>query len=144
MFVVPRTTPGVGSHGILIAGHQMVQEKIAQSYAAIRCAAHPGLARHHRPHAYPGHACAGAHHGHRRRRRRGAHGFVARRVLRGYRPHEGYWPTEYIPAKRDNARRRMRPVLDARPDLGRTAEKYAARRSAVAWMGIAVLRWADA
>jgi hypothetical protein len=38
----------------------------------------------------------------------------------------------------------MRPVLDARPDLGRTAEKYAARRSAVAWMGIAVLRWADA
>jgi hypothetical protein len=69
---------------------------------------------------------------------------MARRVLRGYRPHEGYWPTEYISAKRDNARRRMRPVLDARPDLGRTAEKYAARRSAVAWMGIAVLRWADA
>ena len=60
------------------------------------------------------------------------------------RPHEGYWPTECISAKRDNARRRMRPVLDARPDLGRTAEKYAARRSAVAWMGIAVLRWADA
>lgn len=25
MFIVPRTTPGVGSHGILIAGHQMVQ-----------------------------------------------------------------------------------------------------------------------
>ena len=43
---------------------------------------------------------------------------VAGRVLRGYRPHEGYWPTEYIPAKRDKARRRMRPVLDARPDLG--------------------------
>jgi acyl-CoA dehydrogenase len=42
---------------------------------------------------------------------------VARRALRGYRPHEGYWPTEYIPAKRDKARRRM---------------------------GIAVLCWADA
>ena len=69
---------------------------------------------------------------------------VAGRVLRGYRPHEGYWLTEYIPAKRDKARRRMRPVLDARPDLARAAEKYAARRSAVAGMGIAVLCWADA
>jgi len=52
---------------------------------------------------------------------------VARRVLKGYRPHEGYWPTEYIPAKREEAWRRMRPVLDARPDLARAAEKYAAR-----------------
>ena len=69
---------------------------------------------------------------------------VAGRVLRGYRPHEGYWPTEYIPAKRDKARRRMRLVLDARPDLARAAEGYAARRSAVARMGIAVLCWADA
>jgi acyl-CoA dehydrogenase len=69
---------------------------------------------------------------------------VARRVLRGYRPHEGYWPTEYIPAKRDNAWRRMRPVLDARPDPGRAAGEYAARRSVVARMSIAVLCWADA
>jgi acyl-CoA dehydrogenase len=69
---------------------------------------------------------------------------VARWVLRGYRPHEGYWPTEYIPAKRDKVRRRMRPVLDARPDLGRVAEKYAACRSAVARMGIAILCWAGA
>jgi hypothetical protein len=38
----------------------------------------------------------------------------------------------------------MRPVLDAGPDLGRAAEKYAASRSAVARLGIAVLRWADA
>ena len=107
MFVVLRTTPGVGSHRILIAGHQMVQEKIAQSYAALRRAAHPGLAR-------------------------------------GYRPHEGYWPTEDIPAKQGKARRRMRPVLDARPDLARAAKSYAARRSAVARMGIAVLCRADA
>ena len=42
---------------------------------------------------------------------------AARRVLSGYRLHEGNWPTEYIPAKRDKARRRM---------------------------GIAVLCWADA
>ena len=53
---------------------------------------------------------------------------VARRVLRGYRPHEGNWPTEYIPAKREQAWQRMRPVLDARPDLARAAEKYAARQ----------------
>ena len=57
---------------------------------------------------------------------------VARRVLRGYRPHEGYWPTEYVPAKREQAWQRMRPVLDDRPDLARAAEKYAARRSAAA------------
>jgi acyl-CoA dehydrogenase len=53
---------------------------------------------------------------------------VARRVLRGYRPHEGYWPTEYIPAKREEAWRRMRPVLDARPDLARAAEQHSAAR----------------
>jgi alkylation response protein AidB-like acyl-CoA dehydrogenase len=53
---------------------------------------------------------------------------VARRVLKGYRPHEGYWPTEYIPAKREEAWRRMRPVLDARPDLARAAETYSAAR----------------
>jgi hypothetical protein len=45
---------------------------------------------------------------------------------------------------RARARRRMRPVLDARPDLARAAGKYAARRSAAARMGIAVLCWADA
>jgi alkylation response protein AidB-like acyl-CoA dehydrogenase len=28
---------------------------------------------------------------------------VARRVLKGYRPHEGYWPREYFPAKREAA-----------------------------------------
>ena len=53
---------------------------------------------------------------------------VARRVLKGYRPHEGYWPTEYLPAKREEAWRRMRPVLDARPDLARAAEKHSAAR----------------
>jgi hypothetical protein len=53
---------------------------------------------------------------------------VARRVLRGYKPHEGNWPTEYIPAKREEARRRMAPVLGARPDLARAAEAYASRR----------------
>ena len=54
---------------------------------------------------------------------------VARRVLRDYRPQEGNWPTEYIPAKREEAWRRMRPVLDARPDLARAAEQYSAART---------------
>jgi hypothetical protein len=49
---------------------------------------------------------------------------VARRVLKDYRPHEGYWPTEYIPAKREAAWEKMRPVLDSRPDLAASAEAY--------------------
>src|SRR5579864_4500578 len=56
---------------------------------------------------------------------------VARRVLKQYRPHEGYWPTEYIPAKREEAWRKMQPVLDANPELRQAAEnykKYLARR----------------
>ena len=44
---------------------------------------------------------------------------VARNVLKGYRPHEGYWPTEYIPAKRAAAWEKMQPKLDADPALAR-------------------------
>jgi alkylation response protein AidB-like acyl-CoA dehydrogenase len=56
---------------------------------------------------------------------------VARRVLKEYRPHEGHWPTEYIPAKREEAWKKMQPVLDANPELKQSAEnykKYLARR----------------
>jgi acyl-CoA dehydrogenase len=49
---------------------------------------------------------------------------VARRVLGNYKPHEGYWPTEYYPAKREAAWQKMQPILDARPDLARSAEAY--------------------
>jgi len=49
---------------------------------------------------------------------------VARRVLGGYKAHDGYWPTEYYPAKREAAWQKMQPVLDARPDLARSAEAY--------------------
>jgi len=49
---------------------------------------------------------------------------VARRVLRDYRPHEGYWPTEYFPAKRKEAWKKMQPILDARPELAQSAENY--------------------
>ena len=44
---------------------------------------------------------------------------VARRVLKEYRPHEGYWPTEYIPAKREEAWEKMQPKFDADPELAR-------------------------
>jgi acyl-CoA dehydrogenase len=49
---------------------------------------------------------------------------VARRVLKDYRPHEGYFPTEFIPYKREEAWKKMQPVLDARPDLAQSAENY--------------------
>jgi alkylation response protein AidB-like acyl-CoA dehydrogenase len=49
---------------------------------------------------------------------------VARRVLKEYRPHEGYFPTEFIPYKREEAWQKMKPVLDARPDLAASAEAY--------------------
>ena len=44
---------------------------------------------------------------------------VARRVLKEYRPHDGYLPTEYIPAKREEAWKKMQPVFAADPDLAR-------------------------
>jgi hypothetical protein len=49
---------------------------------------------------------------------------VARNVLKDYRPHEGYWPTEYIPAKREEAWRKFQPKFDADPDLLTLAEGY--------------------
>src|SRR6185503_13671645 len=56
---------------------------------------------------------------------------VARNVLKGYRPHEGYWPTEYIPAKREQAWEKFEPRFQADPELRALAEgyaKYIARR----------------
>jgi hypothetical protein len=68
---------------------------------------------------------------------------VARRVLRGYRPHEGYWSTEYIRPSKTRHDGGCAPF--STPALtSPAAAKYAARRSAVARMGIAVLCWADA
>jgi len=49
---------------------------------------------------------------------------VARRVLKEYRPHQGYFPTEFIPYKREEAWKKMQPILDARPDLAASAEAY--------------------
>ena len=57
---------------------------------------------------------------------------VARNVLKSYRPHEGYWPTEYYPAKRAAAKEKMQPLLDSDPHLQAYAdgmEKYLAARA---------------
>jgi hypothetical protein len=49
---------------------------------------------------------------------------VARNVLKGYRPHEGYWPTEYIPAKREAAWGKFEPKFQADPELREMADAY--------------------
>jgi len=48
---------------------------------------------------------------------------VARNVLKGYRPHEGLWPTEYIPAKRAKAREKYEKLFADDPGL----EEYSDR-----------------
>jgi alkylation response protein AidB-like acyl-CoA dehydrogenase len=50
---------------------------------------------------------------------------VARNVLKDYEPHEGFWPTEYIPAKREKARAKFEPLFEADPDLRKLADGYA-------------------
>jgi alkylation response protein AidB-like acyl-CoA dehydrogenase len=50
---------------------------------------------------------------------------VARRVLKDYRPQEHpYWPTEYIPFKREKAWQKMQPVFDRDPEYLEIAESY--------------------
>jgi alkylation response protein AidB-like acyl-CoA dehydrogenase len=46
---------------------------------------------------------------------------VARNVLSQYRPHEGLFPTEFIPAKREEARKKYADLFAQDPDM----EKYA-------------------
>ncbi len=48
---------------------------------------------------------------------------VARNVLKDYEPHEGLWPTEYLPAKREEARKKFADLLAADPDLAAWADK---------------------
>jgi acyl-CoA dehydrogenase len=47
---------------------------------------------------------------------------VARNVLKGYQPHDGVWPTEYLPHKRAAAREKYAALLDADPELARYAD----------------------
>lgn len=51
---------------------------------------------------------------------------VARRILKNYRPHEGYWPREYIPAKKAAAWQKYEDTkFAADPELKVSAERYA-------------------
>jgi alkylation response protein AidB-like acyl-CoA dehydrogenase len=52
---------------------------------------------------------------------------VARNVLKDYRPHEGLWPTEYIPAKREEARKKYADLLAAEPELQKYSDYFARR-----------------
>jgi len=47
---------------------------------------------------------------------------VARNVLKGYEPHPGLWPTEYIPAKRDEARKKYAHLIESDQDLAAWAD----------------------
>jgi acyl-CoA dehydrogenase len=47
---------------------------------------------------------------------------VAGNVLKGYEPRPGLWPTQYIPAKRDEARKKYASLLAADPDLAAWAD----------------------
>jgi acyl-CoA dehydrogenase len=49
---------------------------------------------------------------------------VARNVLKQYQPHEGYFPSEFIPHKRKQAWEQMRPIFEERPDLAASALAY--------------------
>jgi len=50
---------------------------------------------------------------------------VSRNVLKGYEPHPGLWPTEYLPAKREEARKKYAGLLDADPELAAWADRAA-------------------
>ncbi len=47
---------------------------------------------------------------------------VARNVLKGYAPHEGYWPTDYLPDMRARAREKFADAFAADPDLVQYAD----------------------
>jgi acyl-CoA dehydrogenase len=54
---------------------------------------------------------------------------VARNVLKGYQPHPGMWPTEYIPAKREEARRKYARIIADDGDLAAWADWAASAAS---------------
>jgi alkylation response protein AidB-like acyl-CoA dehydrogenase len=54
---------------------------------------------------------------------------VARNVLKNYRPHPGLWPTEYIPAKRAEAKKKYADLIASDPDMAGWAD-YAEQSTA--------------
>src|SRR5258708_36259839 len=53
---------------------------------------------------------------------------VSRNVLKGYEPHPGMWPTEYVPARREEARKKYAELIAADPDLAAWADAAASGR----------------
>ncbi len=47
---------------------------------------------------------------------------VARNVLKGYQPHDGHWPTDYLPAMRQRARAKFADAFTADPELRQYAD----------------------
>jgi alkylation response protein AidB-like acyl-CoA dehydrogenase len=47
---------------------------------------------------------------------------VARNVLKDYEPHEGLWPTEYLPTKRQQAREKFADAMAEDPELVKLAD----------------------
>ena len=54
---------------------------------------------------------------------------VAKNVLSQYTPHEGLFPTEYLPRKRREALERFQPVIDADPELKEYVAQMERQRS---------------
>jgi alkylation response protein AidB-like acyl-CoA dehydrogenase len=48
---------------------------------------------------------------------------VAKNVLKDYEAHEGLWPTEYLPAKREKAREKYADLLASEPELATYADR---------------------
>jgi alkylation response protein AidB-like acyl-CoA dehydrogenase len=47
---------------------------------------------------------------------------IARNVLKRYEPHEGYWPTQFLPAQREAAKKKFAEVLASDPELAARVE----------------------
>jgi acyl-CoA dehydrogenase len=47
---------------------------------------------------------------------------VARNVLKDYKPHDGLWPSEFLPAKREQARKKFADVIAREPELASYAD----------------------
>ena len=48
---------------------------------------------------------------------------IARNVLKGHRPHEGNWPTEFLPARREAAKQKFAALLSSDEDLARRVDE---------------------
>src|SRR5438270_8100462 len=55
---------------------------------------------------------------------------VSRNVLKEYRPHDGLWPTEYFPAKREAARKKFADLFERDPDLAKYSDAMLRRAGA--------------